>query len=559
MKRVIALTRVILKSSQDQIFNTGKSKKKRNSLLTKIGFGFLFVYLGGIVMFISYAMVQALVNIGQPGLGIQLVFTGINMYLFLMGILIIPTIFYFAKDVERYLVMPLKPWEIMTAKFLASLMSMYMTMAIITIPFGISYFLVAKPGFLFIPLYLIANVFLPLLPLIITVAFTILLFTFIPFFKNKDVFTYVSAAIGIAIGLGFAFLGQSFGPETGDFFTSILSSLESGDNAIVNVLNTIFPSGDQLARGIVYHDFVAFLIGIVISVGSAAIGIFLTQGLYFKGVIGIGEGNAKKRRLSNSETYSRSTSKKPLMAIMEYDFKNIMRTPVFAMNYFVMIVIMPVIMFLPLLMSGGMTSIVGAMPEIRSFLDAIPLEYYLMGAVFGGFFFAFALSAFGTMTSTALSREGRALLQFTVMPIGLDTIVKAKILLGAICMSVVPILFGIVITIMFRLNILYLVLYIIAALVGALCENVLAIVSDVYAPKLDWEDEQQAIKQNFLAVVPMFAVMGIGIGIGFFAFKVGPALGLPIAMVLLIVVAIVLYRVCLKVATTRLSLKLEEL
>ena len=66
-------------------------------------------------------------------------------------------------------------------------------------------------------------------------------------------------------------------------------------------------------------------------------------------------------------------------------------------------------------------------------------------------------------------------------------------------------------------------------------------------PKLNWENEQQAVKQNYMVVVDMFLGAGLTAGIGFLVFKAYGWLSLPLiayaalVCVLLAVLSVAVY------------------
>ena len=58
--------------------------------------------------------------------------------------------------------------------------------------------------------------------------------------------------------------------------------------------------------------------------------------------------------------------------------------------------------------------------------------------------------------------------------------------------------------------------------------STLQLLIDLMKPKLNWENEQQAVKQNYMVVVDMFLGAGLTAGIGFLVFKAYGWLSLPL-------------------------------
>lgn len=510
MNRILTLTQIMMKSSSYDFTQQLTSKKKKTSKMMMVLFGFIFVYLGVIVYFLWNSLIEKSIQLGQSGITIYTLFTTATLYILIMGIMIVPGVFYFSKDIERYLVLPVKPSDILFSKFITSLITMYITASIIFIPFAIAYIVNVKPDILFILRFILGSIMIPIIPFTLALIFMIIILTFIPFFKNKDVYTYCSTGIAVILGLGIAYFGQSSGSGNTDYIANLMASITSGDNALLKVMNTALPTITMLARGVVYADYAQLGLGIVFSIIIPFILVTMVQKLYFNGVIGIDESSSNKVALSQQELKNKSKRSSPLRAVMRYDIRNILRTPVFTTNYFSGLIILPVMIFMPLLIGiskapVSLSEITLAINEVMNitFYSQSGLTRITIVAIIG-LMIAYFMANIGLISATSISREGRTLQQFQSMPINLMTVVQAKILIGA-CITVIPTwVVGIIISLLIRLNIGYIIIFMISAVIGSMISNTSAVVLDVFAPKLIWDNETQAIKQNFLTMVPLF-------------------------------------------------------
>lgn len=510
MNRILTLTQIMMKSSSYDFTQQLTSKKKKTSKMMMVLFGFIFVYLGVIVYFLWNSLIEKSIQLGQSGITIYTLFTTATLYILIMGIMIVPGIFYFSKDIERYLVLPVKPSDILFSKFITSLITMYITVSIIFIPFAIAYIVNVKPDILFILRFILGSIMIPIIPFTLALIFMIIILTFIPLFKNKDVYTYCSTGIAVILGLGIAYFGQSSGSGNTDYIANLMASITSGDNALLKVMNTALPTITMLARGVVYADYAQLGLGIVFSIIIPFILVTMVQKLYFNGVIGIDESSSNKVALSQQELKNKSKRSSPLRAVMRYDIRNILRTPVFTTNYFSGLIILPVMIFMPLLIGiskapVSLSEITLAINEVMNitFYSQSGLTRITIVAIIG-LMIAYFMANIGLISATSISREGRTLQQFQSMPINLMTVVQAKILIGA-CITVIPTwVVGIIISLLIRLNIGYIIIFMISAVIGSMISNTSAVVLDVFAPKLIWDNETQAIKQNFLTMVPLF-------------------------------------------------------
>lgn len=65
----------------------------------------------------------------------------------------------------------------------------------------------------------------------------------------------------------------------------------------------------------------------------------------------------------------------------------------------------------------------------------------------------------------------------------------------------------------------YLIIFL-TSIITIILGNFIGIIIDILHPKLVWEQEASAVKQNFAGPVSMFLGVGIGIGIGYLIYKV---------------------------------------
>ncbi|CAH2762613.1 Uncharacterised protein [Erysipelothrix amsterdamensis] len=565
MNRILTLTKTMLKTTTYDFTQQLSTKKKRNSKFMILIFALLFIYLGGIIFYLWNTLIKSSVSLGQPGIAIHTLFASASVYILIIGILVVPGIFYFSKDIERYLVLPVSASDILFAKFITSLVTMYISAAIIFIPFAIAYIVNAKPDIFFIIRFILSSLMIPIIPFTLSLVFMILILTFVPFFKNKDVYTYVSTFFGIVLGLGMAYLGQTSGTGGADFLANVMSSIASGDNALLKVLNGVFPTIPLLSQGVVYADYGKMILGIVVSILSPFLLVTLVQKLYFKGVIGIDEATSKKTALT-SEAFQKSTKQRSaLRSIMRYDIRNILRTPTFTTNYFAGLIIIPVSFVIPLFIGiskspVSITEINQTVQEIMStnfYSQAFYVKFALVAII--GLLVSYFMANVGMITATSISREGRTLQQFQAMPLDFMTLVHAKILIGAIITVIPTWIIGIVIAGFLKLNVVYVCIFILSSFLGSILSNTSAIVLDVFSPKLIWDNETQAIKQNFLAVVPLFSSFLIIGGFVFAALNYNPIHVIYIFGLILMILSFLVYQLIKKLVYKRLPQIIETL
>lgn len=566
MRRLFALTRVVLKTSNDALFNQTKSKKRKNpkmELLGKIAlYAFLFIYLGSFIYFISNAILESLIKIGQPSLIITLLFTFGPMVALFFAVLSIPGIYYFSKDVERYLVLPVQPWEIVLAKFLATLIFGYAITIAIYVPVLANYFIVMNPGIAYIFFSMVSVLTVGIIPLAIALLVVTVLMTFVPFFRNKDFFTYFSIFIVLipTLYLSLTLSSMSSDPEQ---MNSIINAFMMEDNNLINSISFFLPTSAIFARAIYNQSLVQLIIAVGASVGVAFIAIAITQPLYFRGVVGIDEQTSKKKQLNETQFNKELQASSLTSALIRYDIRNILRTPIFLYNYYGSIVIMPLVMGFSLFLQGnGLSEIV---PYIKEAPDYFATTFYVL-PVLDQVTYTMAMSValglfFGNMdtsSSTAISREGSAMESFLSFPIEMATLVHAKAKLSILTSLVIPGIITTLAIIILRPNILTVILFVIGLFFSVIFINYLSLIVDVFSPSLDWETEQQAIKGNMKQVIVMIPFIFLPIALVFASFFISN-IYLVVGITLLLTLGnFLLYIFTTKLANTRLIYKIQS-
>ena len=107
----------------------------------------------------------------------------ISILIFLFSIFLIPSIFYFSKDLDTLLVLPLPPQTILAGKFTTCILYEYAFTIIVSIPLLSAYVSNLHPGIFFYLMALVVLLLLPIYPLVLSSILTMLMMRFVPFLK----------------------------------------------------------------------------------------------------------------------------------------------------------------------------------------------------------------------------------------------------------------------------------------------------------------------------------------------------------------------------------------
>ena len=499
MRKYLSLTRVLLKNSMGMM-SDGKSKKALNVFI----YGMLAVCmipLGfTLYMMFNTAMAQ-LQPLQQEGAVLALGFHISSLVTFLFSIFLIPSIFYFSKDSETLLALPLPPQTILSAKFSVCLVYEYAFTLIVCVPLYIAYANNAAIGIPYILLALAIFITLPIYPLVLSSIITMLLMRFVPFFKNRDRFNMIAGILSIILAFGFSFAMNS--GTIAEDPNALISMLTQGNNSMISLFSKIFPAIPFAAEALISSDALQLVYYILITCAALAVLVILGKWLYFKGAIGFSETKSSRKELS-AKDFARVSRHSKVRTYLIKELRLLIRTPVYAINCIGMCVLMP-IMLLVIFITADADVLLQQLPDITPYLDGM-LPYAVLAGMASGFLF----SNLNMISSTAISREGTNISFMKYIPMSLKQQLQAKVLSG-ILMSVISMLLTMV-CVYFLLPIFPLTWYFAAAaasLITIVLGNYASLALDILHPKLVWEQEAAAVKQNMSGIVSMLAGMAM--------------------------------------------------
>ena len=202
IKNIFNLTKIFFKNSFQNPYiidpKTNKINKKS-----------IFVWLILIVMvgisFLSYEVINELVKVGQPILFLNIFFLLFMMIIIFQIILASTNVYFFSKDLEVLLPLPLKSEELLISKFNTIVVNLYFSELIFAFFPLIIYGICTYAGIIYyVCLFLILLIF-PILPTLFISIITMFFMKLSKFIKNKDAFQIIITLIFIFIMFGVEF------------------------------------------------------------------------------------------------------------------------------------------------------------------------------------------------------------------------------------------------------------------------------------------------------------------------------------------------------------------
>ncbi|NMA84138.1 MAG: hypothetical protein GX962_09795 [Epulopiscium sp.] len=497
-KKTWLLAKVLFKNG------IGKSKMK---MKWKVLLGILFcVWLipVGIGFFgIISALYDGFHGIGQEGLLLEIGLIGAAFLVLFFGIIHLLNIFYFTKDVESLLPLPFTPGQVIGAKFLVALLYEYLTVGLIILPILFVFGFKASMGIIYFLYSSLVFLVLPILPLVLAGILVVILMRFTNLGKNKDLLKVVGGIIAIVFALGLN-IGIQYFTNAGMSPEKIQELMMQGNNSLLGMSSGLFPHLQLASKGLLYastlEGFLLILGFILISCVSYVIFFWVGEKLYFKGVVGLSESRARRRKIT-AQAFQRQTLRRTAFwSCFSKEVRLLLRTPPYFLNCVMMNVLGPLFLILPIFTNQQEISNIkwDGEPAILGIALAIAVGVVLF------------IGGTNGIAATALSREGEQIFVSKYLPISymiqLNAKIASAIYIGFwgifILIGIGAIFFGFPIIFYFAVMIVGGVALLFSALIG--------IIIDLYHPKLDWDSEQKAVKQNINVFFQMLIVLVVG-------------------------------------------------
>jgi ABC-2 type transport system permease protein len=353
---------------------------------------------------------------------------------------------------------------------------------------------------------------LPIIPLAVVSVLVVAMMRFINVSRKKDILILVGSIVLIAASLAFQVgLGRSRGPQAD---MQAVTAFFTSPDSLLNRVGSKFPPSiwatKAVAGGFSVEGLANLALFLGISLAFFAGIVVMSEKLFYRGLVGLGETTGKKRRLTRDEMSRRvSSGRRAGAAVFAREWRLMNRTPIFLLNGVLVVVIVPVIFVLMATMGSGkgggggdggsdLTAI------LKTMTSANPLYAILAAALF----MTICGSLNGTSSST-FSREGAQFWISRVIPVAPREQAAAKFLHSYMIAMLGVVTASAVAAIILHLKAVHLAAAAGLALVAGVLLTAVGMIIDLARPLLDWTNPQKAIKQNLNVLLAMLADIGI--------------------------------------------------
>lgn len=458
------------------------------------------------------------------------------------GVFYILSSFFYANDLPLLVPLPLRPAHIIISKFIVVLVNQWVTLAPVLAPALIVYGMrapVSSDYWVKAPMVLVLT---PLPVLAVASLFSILLMRLVGRSRQRDWLVVGGTLLGITIGIGSQIVSgtimEGMDPEQ---LQALADGLAAG---VAKYMPPALWSTEALRAGAPAAGMGYMALNAGLAAASVAVLWLVAERVFFRGLqASWGAPSVKKRRPRRegapagrwARRASAMAEPRPAFASLLWrEWAIIWRTPIFALNTLLAMVLLPVFGTVPLLIGGSPP------PEMLELIAELAMDPAAknVGAGIGiGVVAGFAL--FSNIGSTAISREGRQIWVSKTIPVPPALQLISKVAFGAAASFVGAAPVGIALGVILKFGLGQWLLWAAGGAGAAAAVNAVALHIDMWRPKLDWTDPQLAIKQNFNVIISMLgaaAVTILGGFVGFMLFSAGPA-AVPVGVALYFIAA----------------------
>lgn len=481
--------------------------KRRAVMMTVLSLFALF----GVLIPISFGA-GFLVNIttsllapmGFAQLGLTLMLHAVSIFTFLFGISVILNELYFSNDIEYLLPWPLRACEIVASKFTAVGFSENIMQAILVLSCIIGYGTAAHMGILNWLLSVVGLITLPIIPLVYCTIICMIIMGFTRLIKNKDVMHRVS------VFLVFAFLMVLFYGITG--FQNMdmdltMRFLSEGEPEFVRILNILLPGVPLFVKTVSEASIPALLQYLAVHAVWITVMLILAELLYFKGITGIRSSCRRTSAGQHVKLLEKCRVHSPGFSYFLKEIRILIRTPVFFSNCILVNFLWPLLVYVVIKILPYNITVASLSRQYAS--GDINIRVFFL---FGTVALSVMVTALNSLSSNAISREGKHFSFMKYIPVPYRVQWNVKVWIGILFPVLGIFVYYIPLFIFMHIPLGDSLLYLTVSLLSVILISCLGIYIDSNQPKLIWDDELSALRENYNT----FFTMAIAIGIGLF-------------------------------------------
>lgn len=523
MSNYLSLVKVFIRS-----LSMTKTDDKRKKIINKILLALVSIFVMLPFVVICCLFVMSMTNIlkeyNYQTVGLEFMCILIGIFSFIFGFNVILNEFYFTGDIENILPLPVKPFQIIAAKFTAAFIGETLMQLAVIIFSVLGYFLALGLPFPYFLLGIVGMITLPIIPMIYCGIISLVLMSFTRVIKNKETIRKIGLGFIVLVLLVFVyFLGslQNFNLD------SYVESFVNGKQGFLHVMRVIFPHINLFIETITNGSIGSLLLYILVNIIYILVFLGLAELLYFKGVIGLSIKDTSKRRNNNLENIGMNS---PIKAYLKKEIYTLFRTTAYFLNCILINFIWPLFIYVIYKIKFpevGLDDIRVLISNYDSNCLTIILLFVLSVSI--------SLPAINSIAASSFSREGKNFDFIKSIPMGYSKQVFVKLFVSILIAFLGTNIFALIFYIVIRLPFVLILTYMLISLLSIIFICSLGVLIDSISPKLVWDDELNALRENdnnFIVMGITLLIFVLFIGLGYLLYRSNCEVNIVVTFVL---------------------------
>lgn len=485
LKKLAVLTNISTKNyiKNLNIYNKAERKINKKSMLF-----WIIILLSVTVLYLSNEILKELNNVGNISIFLNVYMLFVFTIMVLQAILISTNVFFYSKDIDNLISLPIKSNEILLTKFNTILSILYVTELFILLPPLILYGTKIHVGFGYYFNLLPVLILFPIFIVIVIGIINLVIMKFVKVIKNENTLQFMITMFfitGIFL-LEYLFIKSQVGRELS------VEALMEGINTIAIIVNKSILTMNPIIEIIQLNNIIPNYIYIIF-VYILGFLVFLWLGKkYYLNILLSRRYYAKKKKEKriNRETAYREKGINKVYILNEFKF--LKRNIIFFLQ-----AIFPAItltLCLSIITIIFKQKIINNNQEIYDFFNTLSLNIEGFCAML---ILLQVLFSFVKYSAIGISKEGRNAIFLKYIPVDLYKQFCFKNIVQIVTNVIISIITLCTIKyIIPRIEIYYLIIIFIDAIIINIINSFIMMIIDLKRPNLNWKTEYEVIKQN---------------------------------------------------------------
>ena len=481
------LTKIFLREYIEKL-NIKNEKNKINKKSSTIWLGAILIFC---ITCISVYLISNLEKQNIPEIFFKIYLPLITVFMLYQLIILVCNLFFYSKDIEYILPLPLKPIEILIAKLFTVIGIMYMLEAVVLFIPIFMYGILAAGTIKYFIYGIFTLAIFPILFVLIIGILTLILIKIYGKIKNKNIIQLL-----VVFTLTILLTVMLFNVLKGNI--SQINNTEDIEiiNQNLDRINNNFIIIKPVIKLLTEENFINNIINILIILGINIITFIIfasiEKKLYTNKVLMTQTKNKIKNKTENKIKYNYKKQKKEIK-YLKIEIKKIFKNT----TYFTQTIYNYInIIILTLFLLKILTPMFIEQIQTDNYIESVGLEQVKIEATCTVLAIIQIISAFNNLAMTAISKEGKEAVFMKYIPMSLYKQFLIKLIPQIILNIIMSLLVIIVINTCIKIPIIYSIIVFITSLLINIIYSFIMIIVDIRKPNLDWTNIESITKNN---------------------------------------------------------------